>query len=313
MDKTLELFRRNDLGITICYISYEEHSLVIPFEYNAFFDKNTQNFLSCLNGFENLKTAPWASEAGILQVFTSYFASFEQFISTLYEMLYFYKLKNQIPGKRESEKLFRQGYNSNIKSIFNLSESSRMEFDKTGLINKIRELEQARNYILHGNIGEITTRKTGLPRYPLTINWEDVMEEIDILVNLISFFRYIFPKLDLMPNIRLFADGTIYYKKLDDYFYNYLCPYFDRIMEKHGLAHTRTFKLVTTPMQTEHSKKAKEIGILINAKPSPEFDSLKMNEDTTRFWDEIVDRNLTLKEREQMKGHFQIPGFMIKD
>ena len=138
MDKTLELFRRNDLGITICYISYEEHSLVIPFEYNAFFDKNTQNFLSCLNGFENLKTAPWASEAGILQVFTSYFASFEQFISTLYEMLYFYKLKNQIPGKRESEKLFRQGYNSNIKSIFNLSESSRMEFDKTGLINKIR-------------------------------------------------------------------------------------------------------------------------------------------------------------------------------
>lgn len=188
-----------------------------------------------------------------------------------------------------------------------------MEFDKTGLINKIRELEQARNYILHGNIGEITTRKTGLPRYPLTINWEDVMEEIDILVNLISFFRYIFPKLDLMPNIRLFADGTIYYKKLDDYFYNYLCPYFNRIMEKHGLAHTRTFKLVTTPMQTEHSKKAKEIGILINAKPSPEFDSLKLNEDTTRFWDEIVDRNLTLKEREQMKGHFQIPGFMIKD
>lgn len=99
MDKTLELFRRNDLGITICYISYEEHSLVIPFEYNAFFDKNTQNFLSCLNGFENLKTAPWASEAGILQVFTSYFASFEQFISTLYEMLYFYKLKTRFLAK----------------------------------------------------------------------------------------------------------------------------------------------------------------------------------------------------------------------
>lgn len=225
-------------------IKYDTNHIALPFIYSDYFDTTTQSFLSYLKHLENMDNNPRCYIAELLQVFTNYFAAFEQFISTLYEILFFYKQQSTIPSEQESLKLFRQDYNKTLQSIFKLIDpDARPEYYRIGLQNKIKELEDARNYILHGNIGRIKTEKTKLPQAPLTINFEDIMEELDIIINFINFFRYVIPHCDLMPNIRIFADSTVYYKRLDEYFYKYLHHYFIKILEKHNLSPTKEYHL----------------------------------------------------------------------
>ena len=124
-------------------------------------------------------------------------------MATLYEILFFYKQQSTIPSEQESLKLFRQDYDKTLQSIFKLiAPDARPEYYAAGLQNKIKELEDARNYILHGNIGRIKTEKTKLPQAPLTINFEDIMEELDIIINFINFFRYVIPHVFFRPKRR---------------------------------------------------------------------------------------------------------------
>lgn len=309
---TLDYFRKNNVGYMLFNIKYDINHIALPFIYSDYFDTTTQSFLSYLKHLENMDNNPRCNIAELLQAFTNYFAAFEQFVSTLYEILFFYKQQSTIPSEQESLKLFRQDYNKTLQSIFKLIDpDARPEYYRTGLQNKIKELEDARNYILHGNIGRIKTEKTKLPQAPLTINFEDIMEELDIIINFINFFRYVIPHCDLMPNIRIFADNTVYYKRLDEYFYNYLHHYFIKILEKHNLSPTKEYHLLPPRVAPESSNIAKEAFVTIYYLTPEDYVNIPMNKEKTNYFSQVIDEKLSKEERERTKGKFQLPNFAV--
>ena len=311
---SLDIFRQNDLGYSLCHIYYKSGGICIPFVFNDYYNLTTANFVLSLKYLENIQGVPIAYNPELLQIFTSYFACFEQFVSTLYEILYFYKVSSTIPDEEVANKLFRQDYKIIIDKIFEIIETDKIEYNKTGLINKIAELERARNYILHGNIGKIKIKKTKIPDSPLTINYEDIMEELDILINFINFFRYTFPEIDLMPNIKIIIGRAIFFKALDEYFYKVLIPYFNSILQKHDLIPTKSYSLATKPINPEVSSITTKIGVSIKAKPSDPFEQLHLNPSQTNFYVTSLKNIIDSSEVDRMnkEGKFQLPRFMLK-
>lgn len=308
---TLDVFRQNDLGYSLCHINYDVGSVLLPFVYNDYFSETVSAFTGTLTRLENCEFCPTAYNVQNLQIFTNLFCCLEQFISLLYECLYFYKETKQIPKEKEAITLFRQDYNKTIDKIFEIIETPKIDYNRTALPNKIKELEDARNYIVHGNIGKIRVKKTRLTNNPLTINQEDIMEELDIIINFINYFRYILPNIDLMPNIPLFIGSAVHNKKLDEYFYKVLCPYFYNILDKHNLQPKGMFHLNTKSIKSETSIIAKRISISTKVQPDKTFDKIKMNSSKTNMYIINLRNIISDEEHESLKDKIQLPKFML--
>jgi hypothetical protein len=308
---TLDVFRQNDLAYTMCRINYEVGSIEIPFVFNDYFNKTTLDFMNQARQLENPIQCPVAYNVSLLQIYTNYFACFEQFVSTLYEILYYYIKSKVLLDEKESIKLFRQDYIVTIGNILNVTNTPKMEYARTGLSNKIKELENARNYILHGNIGRIKISKTGLPHFPLTINYEDIMEEIDIILNFINLFRYVLPNIDLMPNIQIMIGEAIFFKPFDEYFYKVVCPYFANVLQKHGLNQTRNYTLITKSLKPITNAISDNISIYTKVTPEKLFSIIEMNKQETNYYVRHLHNIIGHDESMKMKGKFQLPKFML--
>ena len=266
-----------------------------------------------LRTLENTTTPPCAYNAYLLQIFTNYFACFEQFVSTLYALVSFYKLNTEAISEFSLHKYFKKDYKHAITTILSAIDADKIAYNKTGLTNKISELECARNYILHGNIGEIKTEKTHLPSFPLSINAEDIMEEIDIIINFINYFRYILPDIDLMPNIRIFLDKTLYWEKFDLFFYNIVCSYFDKVLGKHSLKKSRSYSLTTNSLQTFNNDIVHKLIIIIKALPRPQYKTSFHGYFTTDYFNDELNKNIPPERRKHMADKFMIPRFMVRN
>lgn len=310
---TLEVFRKNNLAYHIVWFNYENYSIQVPLSYQDYYNITIKHFDSSLFSLENMKINPIAYNADLLQIYTNFFACLEQFVSTLNVILYFYKVSDTIPDEKKSIELFRQNYIHTINTIFTTLGVDKKEFYQTGFMNKIAELEDARNYILHGNIGRIKISKTKLTEFPLTINYEDILEELDIIINVINYFRYIIPHIDLMPQISLPLNKTVCFKPLDVYFYDVLVPYFHLILKKHSLAPTRNYELNTIPMLSQQSSIVKKIAVLINSKSSELFNNISMNSTETNYYFDILGEVLDINHIEKLvkEKKFELPRFMI--
>lgn len=308
---SLDLFRKNDLMYSMCQINYNKGCIRLPFVYNDYFDITTIEFMRQLNSFENTNSCPVAYNVFLLQIYTNYFACFEQFVSTLWEILYYYKVSPKLLDEKESLKYFRNEYNKTIDSIFKVIKTNKVVYNKTGLTNKIKELEDARNYILHGNIGRIKVKKTTITESPMTINHEDILEELNIIINFINCFRYIIPNIDLMPSVRIIIGEAIFFKKIDEYFYKVLVPYFESLLEKHKLYKTRIYELTTKSLPVESSSFAKKVEVFVKAIPEKMFDNIKMNSEKTNLYISALHNIIEQDEPMKKRGKFQLPAFMI--
>lgn len=306
----LDYFRGNDLGVSICIIRHNENSLQLPFLFNDFFYKTTLEFIKELNTFENSSNVPTAFNISLLTIFATYFACLEQFISTVYTMLYYYKETSALLDEKSSLKIFRRDYNITINEIIKIGEIDKLDYQQTGLIKKIEELEDTRNYILHGNMGRIKTGKTNLPKYPLTINYEDVLEEIDIIINFINYFRFIFPDIDLMPSIYIHIGDGMLSKKLDDCFYNVIVPYMKDILQKHNLRETKRYELATKSISPIKKSLANKIDVYIKVEPDTQY-KLELNNLETKYWFKNIKNIVSATEAKNIQGNIQLPNFII--
>jgi len=309
---TLNFYRKNDLGYTFCVVNYEKGHVEVPFVYNDYCNMVTLRFLKELQRFENSHINPVAANMKLLSIFTDYFALMEQFVSTIYIILYYYMTNPKTISDENISNLFREEYTKVIKNIFKILNISDMNFKRTQIFNKLAELEDSRNYILHGNTGTIKVNKTQLPKYPLTINYEDVMEELNIIINLINCFRFIFPNIDLMPSIAISINNGLAYKKLDVYFYNILIPMLNNILKKHYLEPTKSYVINTNPLPKKHSEYAKNILIYVKAIPEKEFTE-KHDIKNTDIFSSLMPNIIDKKEYNAIKGKFQLPQFMLSD
>ena len=114
-----------------------------------------------------------------------------------------------------------------------------------------------------------------------------------------------------MPNIRIFADNTVYYKRLDEYFYNYLHHYFIKILEKHNLSPTKEYHLLTPRVAPESSNIAKEAFVTIYYLTPEDYVNIPMNKEKTNYFSQVIDEKLSKEERERTKGKFQLPNFAV--
>lgn len=309
----LEEFRKNDIACLMVVISYTEKKIGIPFTYNDYINTTFYLFVEQLKKLENSPFLPVAYNSTLLIIFTSFFAIAEQIISTIYLLVYFYCKSDKIPTIDENRKNFRNNYDKTISKIFNEGNLDSTEFKRNKMFNMLSELEDARNYILHGNIGEIKIEKTKLPKNPLTINVADVMEELNIIINLINHFRYIFSGLDLMPDIIISYDqqNTCLCRRLDSYFYKVIVPFFEKILEKHNLVEDRKYIQFLTPLSCiKQNVIAKDITVMMKSKSN--FKNLKMNNDKTNYLNSYIRAIVNPKEvlalaKEQA---FQFPSFI---
>ena len=311
-NKTLDFYRQNDLGYSFCIINYERGHVEIPFMYNDFCNMVTLRFLKELQKFENSNIEPVACNMTFLSIFTDYFALMEQFISTIYIILYYYITNPLKQNNTDVSKMFKEEYAKVLKKIFHIIKVNDMTFKRTQLYNKLAELEDARNYILHGNTGSIKISKTKLPKYPLTINLEDIMEELSIIVNLINYFRYMFPNIDLMPNVAIWINNGLIYKKIDVYLYNVLSPLLNNILTKHSLCPTKNISLYTRSLPKINFGIAKNILIYIKAVPESKFQDKKSIKNTDIF-SSLLPRIISHAEFRNIEGKFQLPQFMLSE
>lgn len=309
----LEEFRKNDISCLMIIISYAKKKIGVPFTYNDYINTTFYLFIEQLKKLENSPFLPMAYNSTLLIIFTSFFAIAEQIISTIYLILYFYCKSDKIPTIEENCKNFRNDYKKTINKIFSEGNLNSTEFKKNKMFNMLDELANARNHILHGNIGEIKVEKTKLPKNPLTINVADIMEELNIIINLINHFRYIFPKLDLMPQILINYKNpkTFLYKYLDLYFYKVIVPYFEKILEKHNLVEERKYTQFLTQLPyIKENVIAKDITVFM--KSESKFKKIKMNDEKTDFLNSyiyaIVDPKEVLALAKEQS--FQIPCFI---
>lgn len=308
---SLDFFRQNDLSYMICQIKQADGCVYLPFIYNDFFFNYMVNFEKKFFEFENARNVPIAYDVNLLSIFTGFFMCFEQFVNTLYQILYFLKLNTEIPGEKEAIKLFRKDYKITISEILEILQVDSRELYKTGIINKIAELEDARNYILHGNIGRIKIKKTQLPAIALTINYEDILEELDIIINFINYFRFIIPNIDLMPSVYILVEEAMFSKKLDVYFYDFLIVWVKAVLNKHNLKPTKAYKLLTKPLECLRETFAEDVLINMKMKPEEQYD-FNMNNCLTNLKAEAMSRLISEEEIAAHKGLLQLPKFIIK-
>ena len=314
MLKTLDDFRQNNLTYMICQIIYNNNtSNITPFVYNHYFEMTVHNFEQQLMNFENEKYPPVAYQPILLSIFANCFSCLEQFISTVYFIAYLSCCSTNIPDDKTLNKMRKKEYHEKISEIFKILQADSKTFSQLNLRKKVKELASIRNYILHGNVGEVKIEKTKLPKFPLTSNYEDVMEELDIIINVIHHFRYIFPNIDLMPQISISYNGTIMYKSLDEYFYKALVPYFESILMKHYLHAIKTYSLSARTLSVTNKLIAKEFLIRINTK-GDNLEGYSKNSINTKLFDLSIAKIISSKELSSliMNNTFQLPNFMLK-
>ncbi|MDO5306465.1 MAG: hypothetical protein Q4E83_01750 [bacterium] len=306
--KTLDYFRNNDIGYAICQIKYKNGNIITPFLYNDYFVYTTELFLSELKCFENSSLCPKLYNPNLLTIFTNYFALLEQFVSTVHTVVYYCYKSKIIPNEKESLKLFRQDYSKTIDSIINIINVDKTSFRKTKILNKLKELEDARNYILHGNIGKIKTKYTNLPTYPLSINIEDILEILNILLDLFNYFRFIIPNIDLMPSMKIVVQGAVFFKKFDKYFFEILIPYYKQLLEKQQLTTIRNYEINTVPVSPNLKMLASDVNILYKALEEPRY-KIKMNSIQSNYYVIQILKVYGIEEIKEHYGMFQLPAF----
>ena len=316
--KDLNLFRKNDLGYLMLQIAYNNGSAVqIPFIYNDYFEATFSKFLEELQRFENKTQIPNAINPELLSVMVDLFASLEIFFSTLHKICFFFYKEPTIPSdERGMKKIFNKDFLLKINDIFDYAQINSQDYKSAEYYKKLKEFQDVRNYIVHGNIGKIKTKFSTFTDVPLTINYNDIVEAMYLIINTMDYFRYIIPNADLMPDVRVIIkqgnDHTIFWKKLDVIIENIINPMYKNILLKHNLTSSIEYHKIDKGMPPTNSTIAKRINVFIKAEMNNIFQHDMSKEQTNYYWEympSIISKEEVNKQIQDQT--FSLPKFML--
>ncbi len=190
-------------------------------------------------------------KAGVISVKTplivvEIFSMLEKTISTIQQIIsisnYNYKsssieeINNNI--RKLTKNINKSKFNNKIKDIFKKTDNEIVDFHKTLEYQKLQELVEYRNNYLHGNLVPYDVKSfkhsNAVKQYYFS-NFVDIIDALNTAVNIISIFRYIIPKIDLMPQIPVYKNNFLFHKPLDAYFEHVIYKAFCLTLKKLNL------------------------------------------------------------------------------
>lgn len=155
---------------------------------------------------------------------------------------------------------------------------------------------------------KIKTKYTNLPTYPLSINIEDILEILNILLDLFNYFRFIIPNIDLMPSMKIVIQGAVFFKKFDKYFFEILIPYYKQLLDKKQLTTVRNYEIKTVPVSPNLQMLALSVNILYKALEETQY-KIKMNAEQSDYYTLQILKVYSIEEIKKHFGTFQLPAF----
>ena len=114
-----------------------------------------------------------------------------------------------------------------------------------------------------------------------------------------------------MPNVLIRFPKTFLFKKLDEYFYQFLVPYYMQILSKQGFTSNKKFELFIEPCSTIQPNIAKNIKTFIKAVPEEKFKFMEKSKVQTDLFSRTIKNIVDLDDVERMSKEklFKLPNF----
>ncbi|MEH1893672.1 MAG: hypothetical protein V7K92_31085 [Nostoc sp.] len=169
-----------------------------------------------------------------------WFLAIEAFINTLLKIACFLKDKdfNEFRGKK---------LNDRLTAVFEILEIENKDFYRSGILPKLKEFQTFRNEVFHDRFfnSEVQFHKTSFSSIPYLANQVDVVQASIIALEIFQAFRFVYPGLDLMPDIFIQKNSSYGFIKYDFLYNEVILPLFYEALRKHSL----NTDLVTEPVE----------------------------------------------------------------
>ena len=175
-----------------------------------------------------------------------------------------------------------------ITILFEILEIDRNPF-YVGTFQKLSEFKRYRNELFHDrtNLNPLTHHKTSFSGNPFLANQVDVMQAAVIATQTFISFRYIIPKIDLIPQVMVTKNESFFYEKIDVLFNKFLAPYFQQSLAKHSLTSDVDLSIVVLPLSESNIFTHTPVDVLIKAIPDKQYHA-PPSQERTRIGEELI-------------------------
>lgn len=236
----LEDLRKDNIGQTYAWFpkkgNDESSMLLITYPYYSI----KAFYFSCQN-LEQLEDSKDIINQGnvCISAVGFWFLAVEAFINTLLKIACFLKDKDfkEFRGKQ---------LNARLTVVFELLQMETIDFYRSGILPKLEEFQTFRNEIFHDRFfnSEVQFHKTSFSPIPYLANQVDVVQASIIALEIFQAFRFIYPDLDLMPDIFIQKNSSYGFIKYDFLYNQVILPLFSEALRKHTL----NTDLITEPI-----------------------------------------------------------------
>lgn len=272
----LEDLRRDNLGETAaCFPRDGENSKLVAVTYPDYCIKAFYMTCESIEQLEMSKTMINPGNKSLLAV-GMWFISVEAFVNTLLRIACRFR-------NHSFDELKKRDIGSRLSSLLEVLEMDKKAFYASGIFQRFEEFKAFRNEMFHDRTGEteLIFDKTKFSSVPHQSNQIDAVQAAIISLEIFHAFRYVYAKLDLMPDIFVQKDDSFGHVKFDILYSKLLRPFFDGVLAKHKL--TSDLMLAPTLMVLDVSgiAAAGDVGIVIKAVQEDRFKFLPNEQDTS--------------------------------
>jgi hypothetical protein len=275
----LEQLRKNDIGTNTAWIpslgsDAMTHLTYIQFSHLAFYYSAQQ--------IEQLEMSTAQINQGNATQTTVglWFMAIESYISSLLRISCLVKHMAFDDYKKKA-------LDSRIKVLFDLLKIDKIPF-YSGPFQKLEEFKRYRNELFHDRTNDtaLAFDKTSFGGNPFFANQVDVMQAAVVAMQIFHSFRYVIPRLDLMPQVMVTKGDSFFYEKADVLFSQVLSPYFQKSLSKHSLTSDVDLNINSPCLSESPIFSEFPIEVLVKAVPDEKYHATPSQENT-RFGEEL--------------------------
>lgn len=184
--------------------------------------------------------------------------------------------------KRSFDDLKTKDFGPRIAALFDILKLDRMPF-YSGTFQKLEEFKRYRNELFHdrSNDKPLDFRKTSFSGNPMYANQVDVMQASVIALETYQTFRYVIPRLDLMPQVMLTKEDSGFFARVDDLYKEVLRPYFEQALLKHSLTSSVDLHVAADCLPESQIFSDSQVEVIIKAHLDEKFNTTPTTEETS--------------------------------